>query len=300
MNDVADLAAADGLLKKSTVLREALQFLGQELWPEYGRHNQNALTAQRRRRWTAFVAIWFGTIAINLAIAQLVLSQVSPDLTAVVTVIEAITVILAAVAVIIGFFLHFHHRWLTERQAAERLRSLKFQSLGWHELWCDPPAWRERVKAQVTLLKNITAHDAEHWATADDNVAPQTAKDPDGPVDPRDVAALADYYCVKRLEYQSAYFERQSKTADRNSWATRYHVSAIAVWLSVVAVLLHGLLAISLMSSARPGAADGAGHEAAHRVEVILVGLAALLPVIGFGCRAWSAAFEFPRSRNLF
>ena len=48
-------------------------------------------------------------------------------------------------------------------------------------------------------------------------------------------------------------------------------------------------------------AAHGA-HATANELtlEILGIALAAVLPVIGFGFRAWLAAFEAPRSRNLF
>lgn len=299
MDDGPELQAATRAGARWLVC-QALEHLRAELQPIWCTRDAAAIFAQTRRRWAARFAICSGIAAIILAVVQLELSHFYPALTGAVTAIEVISVMLAAAAVVIGFALHFHHNWLMERQAAERLRSLKFESLGWHELWSDLPAWRERVTTSIGDFAKFTAHDAERWATADDIVALHTPRDPGGRVTARDVQMLADYYRVKRLEYQQAYFDRQSEAADQKSWATRWKVSAIAFWISVIAVLLHGMLAIYQLMHAEPGTGSDKGHGAIHGTEIILVGLAALLPVIGFGCRAWSAAFEFPRSRNLF
>jgi hypothetical protein len=151
-------------------------------------------------------------------------------------------------------------------------------------------------------LKALTTHDAEQWAVATDDVVHQPVLDPGCTIEANDLRALADYYRVKRLLYQQAYFDRQAKKADIHSWATRWKMSLIIFSASVIIVLMHGVLAVFgfLTDKGEHGAAGHNDHYGLHQIEIVLVGLAALLPVLGFGFRAWSAAFEFPRSRNLF
>jgi hypothetical protein len=67
---------------------------------------------------------------------------------------------------------------------------------------------------------------------------------------------------------------------------------------SLVCVLLHFLIdftATPLLHSAPPGWADGA-----HILSIWMVALAAVLPVLGLGLRAWTGAFEYVRSSAPF
>ncbi len=316
-------------LEKTPRLKRALQFLDEHVHPLLIQSDREALKRQASRRRIAWLAIWPGIGAVVLAILQLIFSHLLPGLVGLIAVTEVLTVVLALLAVIMGFRWQSHHRWLTCRQAAERLRNLKFQSLGWHELWCDEAAWRNFVLAEIKTISGLTDHDAERWATEDD-VTPEVVTDPQCHADPSELRALCDYYLFKRLRYQKAYFDRQAKKADVHSWAARWKVSLWVFFASVAIVFLHGIIAVSIAlffhaEDNSTSEQSEAGHVAAaeahenhehanadnaahahghndwlHNAEIALVGLAALLPVIGFGIRAWSAAFEFPRSRNLF
>lgn len=326
------------VLERTPRIKRALQFLEEHIHPRLIEADREALARQASRRRIAWLAIWPGIGAVVLAILQLMFSHFLPSLVGFVTVTEVLTVFLALLAVIMGFKWQSHHRWLTCRQAAERLRTLKFQALGWHELWCDESAWQNFVLAEIKIISGLTDHAAERWATEDD-VTPEIVTDPQCHADPTELRALCDYYLFKRLRYQKAYFDRQAKKADVHSWAARWKVSLWVFFASVGIVFLHGLIAVSIAlfspaehasnhehaSETTHVAASDAhetdehavsthandthagesthadGHDSwLHNTEIGLVGLAALLPVIGFGIRAWSAAFEFPRSRNLF
>ena len=320
IDDALDLQQA--ALEKSPRVKLALQFLQAHVRPPLVKADREAIERQASRKWIAWLAICPGIGAVVLAILQLMFSHLLPSLVNLVAGMEILTVILALVAVIMGFQWQSHHRWLTLRQAAERLRNLKFQSLGWHELWCDEQAWRDCVLAEVKAISGLTDHDAERWATQDD-MTPEVVTDPECHADPTELRALCDYYLFKRLRFQKAYFDRQSKRADVHSWAARWKVSLWVFFASVAIVFLHGLItvvsAIFLSNTDHSTPTDHSAETVQvadtepttshaqqphnhwlHRTEIGLVGLAALLPVIGFGIRAWSAAFEFPRSRNLF
>ncbi len=321
MDDGPELAHP--ALEQYPTVQRALAFLRAELYPMWQTFDQVSLEKQAKHKRMTRLAIWPGVAAVSVAIAILVLSHVFPKLTTVMTVIELVTVGLAAIAVASGLVAGFHHSWLTARQTAERLRSLKFAALGWHELWCDWEQWTRFVKDEIRALSQLTDHAAEEWAKeGEDEARVEEVGDPKCAVDPAEVAALANYYRTKRLEYQRNYFDLQAHKADLSSWAHRFRVSLLLFAMSVVCVLGHGVIAISLallkdapldapaksamvghltIAATPAGGAESQGSTAVwHTWEIILVGLAALLPVIGFGIRAWVSAFEFPRSRNLF
>jgi hypothetical protein len=154
----------------------------------------------------------------------------------------------------------------------------------------------------ASKLNTLDAKEAENWAIANDKVAPESITDPRCNVDPNELRAFVDYYLVKRLGYQQAYFERQANKADWHSWSTRWKVSLWIFVFSVVLVFMHGIMAVTgLVTGGHSHGTSEVDHQSwLHLTELTLVALAAIFPVIGFGLRAWSAAFEFPRSRNLY
>ncbi|TWU02755.1 hypothetical protein [Stieleria varia] len=289
-------------LATAPVLREALVFFQSELHPVWKETDSKALKSQSRHKIVANLAIWSGVAAVAMAILQLVLAHVLPTVTILTTILEFVSIVLAAITVMMGITLHFHHNWLSARQSAERLRSLKFQSLAWHELWCDLDAWKTRVREQINKLRHLSNEQAERWATESDSAAPDEAMDPGCPIPPTELRAIADYYRIKRLEFQKNYFDLQSNRANRYSWAHHWKLSLVIFFASVIIVLMHGVISLALSQghAEETATTDVDHHSFWHIVEFCLIGLAALLPVIGFGVRAWMSAFEFPRSRNLF
>lgn len=319
MDDGPELARVE--LDSFPTVKRALEFLQSELRPQWKAFDEQALSQQAKHKRMTQLAIWPGVAAVSMAIVILVISHFFPQIATYLTVVELAAVLLAAVAVISGLTAGFHHGWLTARQIAERLRSLKFAALGWHELWCDWDEWCRFVRNEMADLANLSDHDAEEWAKAgEDEAVIEGVGDPQCAVNSDEASALADYYRIKRLEFQRHYFDVQSHKADLSSWSHRYKVSLVLFAISVVCVIGHGALSLiatvgkpgekadlggawghlpAAMVAAGPGQQDGA-HSALHVWEITLVGLAALFPVIGFGIRAWVSAFEFPRSRNLF
>ncbi len=309
MDDTPELATLPK--HECPVLHDALTFLQKEVYPKLQNADARAIGQRRFHKWFATCAISTGIAAILCAILQLVMAKLGwPEAKKLFGAIESGVIVVASVAIIIGFFQHFHHGWLAFRQMAERLRVLKFDSLCWQELWCNPAAWRQRVLNKVAELEKLTTHEAHEWAMKKDAVRPDLPRLPNCTVSASDVAAVAAYYRVKRLEFQQHYFEYQTARANPRSKIADWK---LGLWIfagSVVAVIAHNVLPYIL------GAATDAAHAAAaipqaqaehgggdkmHKYyETWAIGIAALLPVIGFGLRAWLAAFETPRSRNLF
>lgn len=302
MDDQPELS--DGVIEQVPEFAHAIEFLRDELEPVWKQVDDEALGSQRKHTVAANAAIWSGVTAVVLAILQLVFSHVFPRLSGLTLVLEVLSVLSALIAVGIGIRLHFHHHWLANRQAAERLRSLKFQSLAWHELWCDLDGWKARVRLHIESLRALTEEDAIRWTTESDDAAPESAIDPGCEIDMLSLKAIVDYYRVKRLGFQKHYFDRQSGRANRYSWAHHWRMSLVIFFSSVLIVIVHGCLGLYLSIDGGTGdhaaSDDSHGHDLLHKIEFCLVGLAAILPVIGFGLRAWMSAFEFPRSRNLF
>ncbi len=272
---------------------DALSFLRDAVSAPWRAADAEALRLQRHHRQIAAVAIWSGISGIVLAIGQLALAAVHSHsgVAAVLGKLEMIAVIIAVLAVVFGLWAHKHHGWLGARQKAERLRMVKFQAFARPELWSDVEAWKNWVTAEVTALSALTPEESQRWVNDRDQVRPELPEPPCGEVPAADLMALADYYRLKRLEYQRAFFLRQSDRANRQSWIGTWKLSLVFFGLSVLAVAVHNVLHLT---------GHREGPAPLRPMEVTAISLAAVLPVIGFGFRAWLAAFESPRSRNLY
>ena len=244
--------------------------------------------AMRLRGWHqlfAAVAIGMGTMAIVFAVLQLMARQVwsnHPEVFEGLALAELVSVIIFLVALLVGLLGSFHHGWLANRQKAERLRLLKFSSFSWPELWCNLERWKARLSESVAAVAPLDKEGAQSWAKLE-QVALRLPEPLSCAPEPADVAAIAELYHVKRLEHQRAYFERQSQRDQERSWVVDSKVSLGIAIAAAMLVMLHGFHLLR-----------------GEWLEVGAIGLAAILPVAGFGLRAWTAAFEVARSRTLF
>lgn len=331
--DMDDQPEIDWLEKNQPQLeraRAALQAIQTTVYPAWQNEDAHALRKQKWHHRTAAIAIWPGIAGIIFAIVQLTYRS---D-TMLLGLMETFSVVIAALAVIGGFYFHLHHGWLAHRQCAERLRILKFTALSWPELWSDFPAWQRRLSEEVRSLTTINTKSAHHWAQEKETLHPELPEAVTCAVSLPDLQAISIFYRIKRLEFQRHYFEHQSNKAHSRSWIVDLKVGLWIFALSVIIVLIHGMhsvyhglhdwLLTGTAAHAAPGmeaahaAAGGTVMDAAHGAttapaahgtsataheltyEILGIALAAVLPVIGFGFRAWLAAFEAPRSRNLF
>lgn len=293
MNDGPELAVVDRC--GFQVLGCILRHFGAErgVGSKWAVIDKRALDAQRNHRRVARFAIWPTVLAIIAAVLQLAAHCMEHEtgLLAFWTKVllpwfeqaEIWAVGIATVAVVLGLVFHVHGRRIDARAGAEMLRNLKFASLASPEVWVGHDAWRASVDREAAELEKLGHAEVEKFALEADAPAPADVGPPTG-IDPAECAAVAIYYEVKRLEFQRHYFGRQAEKAKRKSWGPRYHASAWIFLASVVAVLAHVFLRTS----------------SSQELNFVVVAIAAGLPVAGFGLRAWLAAFETPRTANLF
>ncbi len=276
MDDSADLAT--GKLDAFPIAKEAITHLQNVVYPAWLKADKEACRDQKRHRWAATFAIWPGIIAIVCATLQLAF----PGEKATLGHCETIAVAVAFVSVIVGLLMHLHHGWLSSRQKAERLRILKFSSLSDPQLWCDLALWKKKVTSDVEKLNEMNTHLAKDWAMKLDSVASDLPAPPECEVPTADIQAITILYRVKRLKFQRHYFAFQSGRAARRSLLSDKRIALGLFFLCVAIVLMHVF------------------HVGGYYWEAPLIAMAALLPVLGFGIRAWVLAFEAPRSRNLY
>lgn len=297
--DMVDSAEELALLAPFPVLRDALVFLGTAVAVPWRDADEKANRHQQRHTRLARTAVATGTGAIVLAVVQLGLKQSWPALTAVAGLLEFITVVAGVASVFMGHWARSDRKWLQYRHQAERLRMLKFRALASPDLWNGSVApWREQVTSEV---KDIHATDdfrkTEEWSGRDQpESAVPTAVGAAAPLEVRQ--ALVTYYLGKRLRYQQAYFASKGAKA-RKHWTVRWR--GYRGWLFVATI---GCVLFHFGADWAAGWTEQQALNEAARAWAVasLWGIvcAAVLPVIGIGVRAWSAAFELSRKARSF
>jgi type III secretion system FlhB-like substrate exporter len=285
------------LLENFSRLQAAFQYLQTELLPLWQVADAAAMKYQRQHRILARTVIGTGTAAVVLAILQMAVARQAPSLVTPALTLEILAVMAGTIAVTVGLWTKGDRHWLCERNRAERLRILKFKALGWSELWLpDPVPWQQRLNGEISLLKQSVAEvDVRRWSEnelAQPEPAFTTGVSPNG----ADWPALESYFLVKRLKFQSHYYENSFKLhhAAARPWR---HLSLPIFILSNICILIHfianRLSDFALNHSLPPMVQIWEG------VGIWSLALAAIIPVIGLGIRVWLGAFEPHRSSNL-
>jgi hypothetical protein len=277
-------------------LYSALQFLDQKVTTPWREADQKALRSQSQHRFLAQTAIVTGTAAIVLAVVQLSIKLTWHQLTGIALVLEAAAVIAAVVAVAVGLTAKYNREWLGHRHLAEQLRMLKFRALG--EIWrFDPAHWQKWVEEQFDEVKGSAEFERVAQWSEEGEVEPYDPRFTSSTLDPHSATALTIYYRVKRLDFQANYFKSRhdSYTRQTGRWL---HLSLPLFLASVFCVLAH--FGAEFWEGRLKLAGDEHGAAFWYNISIWCVALAAVIPVLGIGVRAWFAALELPRSASLF
>ena len=277
------------LAEKFTKLSKALDYLDKNVCKAFRTADENALGHQKWHKRLAAVAIIGGGLAVVLAIIQLAMPRGSQSG---ITFLEWFAASAGTVAVVFGLLAKRDHQWFIQRHVAERLRMLKFRSLGMRELWCgDSDAWEKALALDLERTLSLLKQDrrtsmklVEMWS-AGGSAEPFEPPPPEcfDPKDQDQIRAISDYYRTKRVNFQAAYFAGQSKRFQKRVTYIR-HAGLPLFFASIAMVIIHSI----------------AHHYHADGLALIALTLAAAIPVVSFGLRAWIGAFEHTRSASLF
>ena len=269
-------------------LHDALSFLDTTVSKPYHDADSNAIRHQKWHRRLAAVAIVGGGLAVILAIVQLAMPHGGSQ--SGVTFLEWFAAGAGAVAVSFGIIAKRNHQWFIQRHVAERLRMLKFRSLGMRELWCgDTDSWKKAVRTDLAKITSLLAQNqgtsmkrVEAWSESDtaDSAEPAIAQCIESEEGTR---AIAEYYRAKRVDFQAFYFAKQS-TRFQKRVSYIQHAGLPLFFTSIAMVIIHSV----------------AHHYHAPEVSLLALTLAAGIPVVSFALRAWISAFEHTRSASLF
>ncbi|MCU1227197.1 MAG: hypothetical protein JWO97_81 [Acidobacteria bacterium] len=278
--DMDDAPEAD-VLAPFPELREPLQWLGETVGAQWRAADAAAMSSRERHRKVSAIAIITSTAAVVMAIFQLAVKETFPGWTAIPRTIEAIAIACALLAVSLGLLVKFDRKWIGKRHLAERLRMLKFRAV--EQLFClSPDAWQEWVTKELKNLEGADDYRAvKAWADSADPW-PEATPVIDRLSDSSRRASML-HYRIKRLEFQARYFDERHTRYEKQTAAWRRLTLPLFLY-SVLCVLLHFIF-------------DALHFESA---AIWFVAMAAAIPAIGGGMKAWLAAFELPRSASLY
>ena len=286
-------------------LHAALAFLDDKVRPLWQVLDREANERQAKHKWIARIAIVFGVVAVLMVLLQFGLQASEIPGRELAGGIELAAALVAAAAVTAGIATDCDHKWIIARHKAERLRILKFRTLGSPDTWCgSEEKWQAAVMQAVAAIQAISSIDeVEEWA----HKVAASAEEPTATgcaVGEAEVQALAAYYRWKRVEHQICYYRNKFKAITGRKWkaagaeADEHHLPPErrhrdGVWLFLLSILM----VIAHFVTERVSHEDKT--SLLYQAGVWCLVLAGLIPVLGFGIRAWKGAFEPARSAAL-
>jgi hypothetical protein len=277
------------------VLRQALAAIKETLLPVYAVADQRAIVSQSRHRLIATLAAATGTLAVLFGIGELGYKSLEIEASPWVAHIEAVFLFACLVSVVLGLTAALQTGWLDERHKAELCRMLKFRLLARPELWCGRlEEWKRRLREETAAIHGVAGKSAKEAARRDPEQDPLPEILP-GAIPAGNLQVLADYYLAKRLDFQRAFYASRVARYHQRDRRLR-HLPPLCFFASVAAALVHYLLKAF---EHRPGGTSGE-TSAIDTAGILLLVLAAAVPVIGAGVRTYRMAYEFARSASLF
>jgi hypothetical protein len=317
MNDAAELKEYQALIDqghhaKYRPLFNALSLVQNTIYQPFFRCDKDALHQQKCYQLISIAAVVGGALTILIAIFEFIFRSREVPLTWTEAVVAAITLLLIG----IGQGFQFKEEWLTARYKAENLRLLKFRTLTDSRLWCPPfdmTLLREELEDEVRRLEAHNYEKAKAWASQ--GVHPRICAPPCETPCEDALHELIDYYRPKRLHSQTEYLSQKAKKSEaKGAWTAR--VVRWLFFISFAFVLTHLVLQIHAQfetHEAQEVTAQAAKEHGtdAHLVglqtsqttsaddalfTMILIGLAAALPVAAAGFRSYRGSREFERN----
>ena len=317
MNDTVELKEYEALIDQGhhaefRPLFDALSLVQETIYQPFVRCDKQALSNQKWYQLISIAAVLGGAVTILIAILEFIFQSSDRPLTYTEAAVAGITLVLIA----IGQLFQFKEEWLTARYKAENLRLLKFRTLTDSRLWCPPfdmTLLREELEDEVRRLEAHNYEKAKAWASQ--GVHPRICAPPCETPCEDALHELIDYYRPKRLHSQTEYLSQKAKKSEaKGAWTAR--VVRWLFFISFAFVLTHLVLQIHAQfetHEAQEVTAQAAKEHGtdAHLVglqtsqttsaddalfTMILIGLAAALPVAAAGFRSYRGSREFERN----
>jgi Protein of unknown function (DUF4231) len=330
MNDAAELKQYETLIDqghhaKYRPLCDALSLVQATIHQPFTRCDKQALDQQKWYQFISIAAVLGGAVTILIAIFEFIFRSREVPLTWTEAVVAAVTLLLIG----FGQGFQFKEKWLTARYKAENLRLLKFRTLTDSRLWCPPidmKLLREELEDEVHRLEGHNYEKARAWAS--EGVHPRICAPPCEPTCVDALHELIDYYRPKRLHSQTEYLSQKAEQSERKGawtgrvvrwlfftsfafvlthlvlqWHAKYEndisqeITAQAAKEHGTNARLDGVVATPTTSGGgETGAATNAASADDALFTMILIGLAAALPVAAAGFRSYRGSREFERN----
>jgi hypothetical protein len=330
MNDAAELKEYEILIDqghhaKYRPLFNALSLVQETIHQPFVRCDKRALDQQKWYQLISIAAVLGGAVTILIAIFEFIFRSREVPLTWTEAVVAAVTLLLIGT----GQGFQFKEEWLTARYKAENLRLLKFRTLTDPRLWCPPvdmKLLREELEDEVHRLEAHNYEKAKAWAS--EGVHPRICAPPCETPCEDALHELIDYYRPKRLHSQTEYLSQKAKKSEgKGAWTARVvrwlFFTSFAFVLTHVVLQLHAqfekheareVTAQAAKENGTNARLDGlratqttsGGNETGTSANtapaddalfaMILIGLAAALPVAAAGFRSYRGSREFERN----
>lgn len=293
--DMIDSDEEIALLK--TPLSDALIKCRDVIIKRYNSADTSAMQEQKLHRIITLCAVLFGTVAVLFAILQLlfVILQLLHFIPSVVWPmwVEIPAAVLALVAVIRGLSQALQRKWLLERHKAERFRLLKFRSLIDLDLWNGKmDVWTDRLSEQANEIVRLTERSLRKCIIEQKKSRFPLGTTTGSVLHDDALPSLIDYYRDKRIRVQMDYFKQRTGEYTKFDRYLRCLPTA-CFFLSVLFVFGHFLIDFLIKILFHSG-------HGVNIYSILLIVLAASMPVVGAGIRTLRSANEFARSAHLF
>lgn len=301
-----DMRDGDEIRKWKYPLGQVITYIHASLYETYAEYDREAIAKQRYHRWFSLCAVFFGSIAIILAIIQVFL-KAHPELGSFIpdpgsiAIFEKGAFLTALIAVAIALGSRLLRDWLTKRYLAEQCRSLKFRALihpylsyspydHWNERFAQ---WKDRFDSGVSSLKKRERLTLEEILVSDEIRAPPldtSSRTPNAEY----LVMLLDYYKEKRITTQLDYLSlrtRYFQTVNR-------FTERIPEYCFLGGVACSGILfGIEIFSSSLLLVIPDMSLWEFFQALALLVTL--LLPSIGIAARTMRSSIEVSRNASL-
>lgn len=258
---------------------------------------------QKNRLNLSYLSIFFGFVAIILAILQVFLGPQSVKINMefirlFIRFFELISISIAISAVGVALFYRQHKEWLKKRFLAEQCRSEKFRALIYPSLWYSSESWDSRFALwkkyfdkKVTSLEKLD-HDTLEMCLVSDKIDASSYNANLNSIQEADIRSLVDYYQQNRLVRQINYYNDRAEYFDSINW-TRW-IPDFCFIGSIIFVACHFCIDFGIdFSLLQP-------NPEFRLLSSVSLMLTLMLPILALSSRTLRSSIEVSRSAALF
>jgi hypothetical protein len=294
---IDDMRDGEDIRSLPDPLGQVIAYIHTTLFEKYSEYDTASIQKQKYHKIFAILAVFFGSVAIILAILQVFLRSLSFEVDIeYVKIFEIFSFSVAVIAVGVAIGSQQHKGWLQKRYLAERYRSLKFRALIHPMLWCTSnrswnerfTQWKEKFNEKVTLLKKADNTSVDNCISSDeiylssDDLTRCTFEEPY-------LRSVVEYYQKKRLSTQINYFKTRTLYFESINTTTAW----IPNFCFIASVLCAaGHFGIDFFFPSK--------NPSLNFISSVLLLLTLLFPIFAIAARTLRSSIEVSRSAALY